>query len=143
MQTVTKGKKNYELLADVISKYQYGDVITHSQIEDIIGEVYGTAKYNSVISSAKKVLQEHGKAIENIRSHGYRVINPDDYIIHSARHYKRAFNEIKRGKSVLDCAPIENMTPDGKEKYRMVYDRSVLLEASMAGAQVEIKKLIR
>ena len=144
MNSVVKTKKKYELLVDVVSKYDYGDTITHQDIESIIGEHYRTAKYNSVVNQAKKhLLENHSKAIENMRGYGYRVIQPDDYVKRSLCHYKRGFNEIQKGKDILDYAPTENMSQEGRETYRAVYDRSVTLISSMAGAKVEIIGLSR
>lgn len=142
MDSVTKNKKKYELLVDVISKYEYGDTITHNDIESIIGEHYRSAKYNSVVNQAKKhLLENYSKAIENMRGYGYRVIKPDDYVHKSLGHYKRGFNEIQRGKNILDYAPTDDMTKEGLETYKKVYDRSVTLISSMAGAKTEIIRL--
>ena len=144
MESVEKKKKKYELLVDVVSKYCYGDTITHKDIESIIGEHYRTAKYNAVVNQAKKyLLQKHSKAIENVRGYGYRVIQPDDYVMHTLGHYKRGFNELQKGKDILDYAPERDMSDEAREIYRQVSDRSGQIIAAMGGVKSEFIRLNR
>lgn len=144
MNELIENKKKSEILAETIASMSYGDVITHKEIENIIEEKYGSSKYRSELSRAKRILlKEHNKCIESIRGDGYRIISPDDFTTESLRHYRRGFNSLQRGADVLENAPVKDMTADGVAAYRRVYDRSVLLLASMKGAQTELKVLAR
>ena len=84
MNELIRNKKKSEILADYIATLNYGDVILHSEIENIIEEKYGTPKYNAEIARTKKlILRKYHKIIENIRGDGYRIIKADDFVSHS------------------------------------------------------------
>ena len=142
MNEIIKNKKKSEILAEEIAKRDYGSVITHFEISEIIHESYPSQKYITVIQQAKKILTgKYGKILESIRGDGYRIIEPDDYVNDSLRHYKKGFNEIKKGTQTLEHAPQDKMSPEARTTYRQVSDRSRMLYASLKGAVVEIKTL--
>lgn len=141
MNEVLENKKKSEVLAEMIKTLNYGDVITHQQIANIIDEEYSSSRYTTTISKAKKLLLQEGIYLESIRGDGYRIVEPDNVVNHSLKHYKRGFNEMQKGYKTLTNAPVKNMTQEGKETYRRVYDRAVTLSASLKGAAVELKAL--
>lgn len=144
MNEIINGKKKSEILAEHISKMNYDDIIYHNEIEMIISEKYGTSKYNSEISRAKRImLDKYHRAIESIRGDGYRVVNADNFVRNSLRHYKRGFKAFNRGYNSLTHAPVNDMSADGKDEYKRVMDRCVLINASMKGVQAELKALSR
>jgi hypothetical protein len=141
MNEVINNKKKSEILAENISQLKYGDIISHQTISNVIDEVYPSNKYTSTIAKARKILLKNGICLENIVGDGYRVIEPDNFVNHSLRHYKRGFNEMQKGYDTLNYAPVKNMTPEGRETYRRVNDRAVTLAAAMKGVSVELKTL--
>lgn len=142
MNELVENKKKSEVLAEVFAGLNYGDVIKHEEISRFIETPYPSSKYMSTVQAAKKVLlNEYGKSLESIHGDGYRVVNPDDYVTHSLRHYKRGFNEFQKGSDLLGHAPVNDMTTEGREAYRRVNDRAVILQASIKGAVVELKTL--
>ena len=82
-----------------------------------------------------------GIILENIVGDGYRLIQPDNFVDQSLKHYKRGFNEMQKGYDTLDVAPTEKMTQAGLVRYRRVHDRAVTIAASMKGLSVELKEL--
>ena len=86
-------------------------------------------------------MKKYNKAIENIPGDGYRVVAPDDFVHQSLKHYKRGFNEMGKGYEVLEYAPVENMSVEGRDTYMRVHDRAIILRASMAGVKAELKTL--
>ena len=137
-------KKKSEVLAEEISKLPYGEIVYHSAISSIIGEKYGTQQYRQVVQAAKKILLvRYGVLIESIRKSGYRVVEPDNYVDNSLKHYKRGYKQFKQGSTVLTNAPTKDMTPEGLVEYRRVNDRAVTLQASLTGAVVELKALAK
>lgn len=136
-------KKPQEILAETILNSGYGEVITHKEIEKIIGiPRKNEHKYCQIIQAAKKILlYQYGKKLESIRGVGYRFVKPGDYVSNSLGHYKRGFREIKKGKDTLDLAPVNDMTAEERATYTCVHDRSIILHASMEGAMCELKTL--
>lgn len=144
MNEIIENKKKSEVLAEKINELNYGDIITHQQIADVIEEDYPSNKYTSTIAKARKILlKKYNKAIENIIGDGYRITNPDDFVQQSLKHYKRGFNEMQKGYDHLENAPIKDMTPEGLNAYRRVHDRAIILQASMRGTSVELKSLAK
>lgn len=142
MNEVIENKKKSEILAEKINELSYGDFISHEQMASVIEESYGSNKYSSTIAKARKILlKKYNKAIENIPGDGYRVVAPDDFVHQSLKHYKRGFNEMQKGYDHLEYAPVENMTIEGRDTYRRVHDRAIILQASMQGVKAELKTL--
>jgi hypothetical protein len=141
MNEILNNKKKSEILADKIKELNYGDIIFHNQIAEIIDEKYPSNKYTSTIAKARKILLKNGICLENVVGDGYRVVEPDNFVDHSLKHYKRGFNEMQKGYDTLTYAPTKDMTPEGRETYRRVNDRAVTLAAAMKGVSVELKTL--
>lgn len=137
-----ENKKKSEILAEKINEMNYGDFITHQQIAAVIKTEYPSNGYVSAIAKTKKILlKKYNKAIENIPGDGYRVVAPDDFVHQSLKHYKRGFNEMQKGYEHLEYAPVENMSVEGRDIYRRVHDRAIILQASMQGVKAELKTL--
>lgn len=141
MNEVLNNKKKSEVLVEEIEKLQYGDIISHKQIANVIEEEYPSNKYSSTIAKTKKILLKKGICLENIIGDGYRVLEPDNFVHQSLKHYKRGFNEMQKGYDTLEYAPTKNMTQEGRDTYRRVHDRAITLTAAMKGASVELKTL--
>lgn len=142
MNDLIQNKKKSEVLIEAIMSLNYGDVITHKIISEIIEEPYPSVKYNSVVQKVRKsLLKDYSRCIEAIFGEGYRVVQPDDFVNQSLKHYKKGFKEIQKGSDTLTHAPVSDMTEEGKTVYRRVHDRTVILNASLQGAKVELKKL--
>lgn len=141
MNEVLQNKKKSEILAEEIKKLDYGTIIPHMTISSIIKEDYPSNKYTTTISKARKILLQKGIVLENIVGDGYRIVEPDNIVDQSLKHYKRGFNEIKKGNDTLEYAPTKDMSPEGREVYRRVHDRSVTLAAHLKGVSVELKTL--
>lgn len=144
MNDLIQNKKKSEVLIEAIMSLNYGDVITHKIISEIIEEPYPSVKYNSVVQKVRKsLLKDYSRCIEAIFGEGYRVVQPDDFVNQSLKHYKKGFKEIQKGSDTLTHAPVSDMTEEGKTVYRRVHDRTVILNASLQGAKVELKKVKR
>lgn len=142
INTLTKTKS--EILADSIASLNYGDIIDHEQIEQLLGCDKESSAYANAVSKAKKKLRrEHSLAIESIRGVGYRVVKPDDYTEYALGYYKRGIHTMENGRDYLRNAPTRDMSPEARETFRRVNDRAVILEASMRGVRTELKMLAR
>lgn len=141
MNEVLNNKKKSEILAKKIQTLHYGDIITHRQIADSINENYPSNKYTTIISKTRKILKKHGIFLESIVGDGYRIVEPDNVVNQSLKHYKRGFHEMQKGYETLEYAPTKDMTPEGRDTYRRVHDRAITLTAAMKGASVELKTL--
>ena len=132
------------ILVSSIKDLQYGDIIPHENLAQMIDETYGTSHYRSLITKAKKILEnQYGIFLQSVHGEGYKIVKPDDTTDVSLGHYKRGFKAMNKGYKALKNAPISQMTAEGRERYRKVADRAELLNASMQGVHVELKTLAR
>lgn len=142
MNEIIENRKKSEILAEKLNELNYGNFISHDEISAMIEEPYPSNKYTSTISKTKKILlKKYNKAIQNIVGDGYRIVEADDFVQQSLKHYKRGFVEMGKGYEMLEHAPTKDMTEEGLTTYRRVHDRAVILAASMRGVSVELKTL--
>lgn len=141
MNDLIKNITKAECLANYIENLEYGEVITHQKIENIIECKYGNQRYNSIVSKAKWLLLEKEKFIENIRGQGYRVVEPDKYTDESIKYLKKGFNEISKSDKIQKYAPVDLMSMQQAQVHRNVSDRLSVLKAHVYGAKAEIKLL--
>lgn len=105
MVGIMKNKKKSELLAEYIQTLHYGDIITHEQIAGSIDVEYKSNQYATIISQTRKILQQHGIFLEIIKGNGYRVVEPDNVVNESLKHYKRCLLQCKKGMIRLIMPP--------------------------------------
>lgn len=134
-------KKIVQSLVDKISAMDYGDTITHMDIERVTGISRHSPKYGSVMSRAKRQLQEEGKMIVNVWNVGYRVLEPDEYSQQAISRIVTGGKWITKGKKVLHHAPVAKMSEGGRRTHQLVSDRTMILEAAVAGAATEVRML--
>ena len=139
-----ENKVRAEVLENFIAKHNYGDIIFHSEIEQVIDSTRNSNRYTSTIAKTRELLlNNHQMAIENVPGQGYRLVNPDDFTNYSLGFYKRGINTMKKGQNYLNNAPVHNMSKEALETYRRVNDRAIRLNAAMSGVAVELKTLAR
>jgi len=142
MQENNEKQKIQDVLAEMISKYDYGTTINHDWISHVANIAYGTNRYKSLITKTKRILiKKYNKVLESVKGVGYRIILPDEYTDNTLGHYKRGFKELQRGYEVIESAPTAEMSPEGLEIHKRIHDRSTVLLASMQGAKAELKML--
>lgn len=128
-------------LIEHVIQLEYGSIMPHYEIEQIIEEKQKSDQYKSVIASAKKELLALGKMIENIHGVGYRVTNPDDYTAQSIKYATAGARAISKGAKILDKAPLKDMSQEGVQEYNAVADRMKMLNAFVSGSKVELRML--
>lgn len=126
---------------ELVMSKNYGDTISHEELLAAMQEQGMSRTYRDAIQAAAKQCINGGKMIESIHSYGYRVVNPDDYTRQATRRLMAGARKIDSGAKILQYAPVKDMSVDGLETYTRVTDRMRILQASVAGAQVEIRML--
>lgn len=136
-----KTNKQVESLVNYIMQKNYGDIVYHQEIAEIIGAQYNSYQYRSVVNSAKKKLLESGRMIESVRKSGYQVVEPDNYTNSSVKQVVAGARKIDKGVKIMRHAPVKDMSTVGLESYNRVNDRLHILQAAMTGSKVEITML--
>lgn len=134
-------KEAIDALVAAVEAMDYGAVMSFRDIGHIIGQQYGSMRYNDILQAARKRLVATGHMIVNMRGIGYKVCNPDDYTGEGVRLMRQGAKRIDRGVRIMDHAPVKDMSPAAREAHNRVNDRMRLLQAAMSGASVEIHML--
>ena len=133
----------HERLVETVASMNYGDPITHETIASIIGERAGTNKYRSIVRKASKILRNKGKMIESIRSIGYRVTRPENYLDHVINNTEIATRRITTAKEIADSTPTDQLNQQQLTALRQITDTLTITYAYMTGKSVEVKTLAR
>ena len=142
METLIENKKRYELLSEEFMKLNYGDILKHEDIAQIIQSDYPSRDYQVQVGLALKHLwKKYQRKVKNVRKVGYRVIVPDEYTNETLNCYLSGVQKIKEGTDIMNYAPVNSMTQEGREAYRRVQDKALAFNASVQGSIVELKLL--
>lgn len=143
MNELIKQKEKWEVLFAKVSSMQYGEVISHSEIADIVQEKYRSQAYQTVIDKAKWKLLEVGKTIRSVRGQGYRVLEPDNYTDYSLKYMQQSLVSVKKSDKIQRYAPVDKMSFEQQSIHRQVSDRMSVLKAHMSGTSIEVKMLAK
>lgn len=144
MENTQKKNIRQERIKALVDKFltmEYGDTLEHYKIEAIINLRQKDRDYQSVIQAAKKQLEEMGRTVKCTRKVGYQLVMPDEYSDLAAHYVQDATKRIRHSKRILDHAPEDKMTPEGRDMYRHMKDRMTTLAAFMQGARTEVREL--
>ncbi|MCL2160108.1 MAG: hypothetical protein FWH48_11935 [Oscillospiraceae bacterium] len=141
MNELISNKKKWEVFCEYAAGRDYGEIIPHKAIAEMIGESYGTGKYRSAITMARTALLKQGKYIESIVGKGYRVAFPDDYSQLAISKFTQGARSIQKGCEVMEYAPMDSMSEGGRTVHRALTDRVKLISASVISSCVELNLL--
>lgn len=120
---------------------EYGETMHHYEIAALVETNERSPEYRQLLGSAQKKLLDCGKMIENVRGVGYRVTDPDEYTKQSAKCVISGARKINKGSTILQNAPVKDMSAQGIQAYNSIFDRMKILQAAVSGARVEINML--
>lgn len=131
----------YKMIDETI-KYimdsDYGDIITHEDMADLLELSKGSQLYYFAISRMNKTLLNKSKMLVNIPKVGYQIVKPDDYSGCAVKTYIKGVKKMKLSKKILEKAPTDLMSQEAINKHNMVYDRVC---AKLANADAGVKEL--
>jgi hypothetical protein len=137
-------KENWEVLVnDILQNKKYGDFISHRELSSILKMPINDKDYHHVIGRANKYLTEKGRRLKNVYKAGYMVLEPDRYIEEAERKFKAGTRRAKEALAILVYAPVELMSIEAKENYRMA-EKTIRQAVVLAiGGLTEVKLLNR
>ena len=134
-------KEAIDRLVEAVEERDYGDILNYAEIGNIIDQKYGSTAYNDIVQNARKRLIVAGHMIVNVRGIGYKVCPPDNYTGEGVRYMRQGARHIDRGAKIINHAPVNDMSQNGREVHNRVNDRMMRLQAAMAGASTELHML--
>jgi len=127
--------------SEYIMNFGYGYTICHEELEEILGVKKVEALYRRLMSQIMKVCLEKSHMLVNIRGVGYKLTEPDDYGDYSIRQYKIGAKRLEKGKSILQYAPIEKMSEQGRAVTNNILEKAETLHAAIVNGVVEMNLL--
>jgi len=143
MKSTAVNRLRYEPLIDAVMAMPYRSVISREEISRLVQEPVGTRKFYGLIGQARRKLEVHGRVLKTLNSQGYQLLHPDDCADAAIHLYKQGGRAISRGARILNYALVDEMTPDARNRYREVYEKSRVIHAGLQGAVVELNLLAR
>lgn len=131
----------WEILADFIVNKDYGDVITHGEITEVINVEREDNQYRYILQKAKKRALVAGKMIESMKNIGYRIVMPDNYSEATVNQFNRGFKCFDKGVTISQHAPKDKMSNEALVRHRSVNDRALNIYAAVKGSCVELETL--
>lgn len=142
IKTKKENKKQiWEVMLEEFNQFTYGDTITHNRLERITGVSRNSGYYRSAIAKVKKIMQAQSKMIASVRGEGYRIVEPNEYVYHSASKVSSSCRKMKQALDIQLSAPVDKMTDADRNISQRVLDRLMVVNATMQGERTTIKML--
>lgn len=128
-------------LIDKILNSDYGDIITHKEIGEIIEEEPGTQFYYFKISKANKKLLNKSKMLQNINRVGYKIVEPGEYCDVAVKTLIKGRDKMLHSKKIMEKAPTNKMTSLEIKRHNETYDRLSTFVANVKAGVNSVKKV--
>ena len=105
-----KIKQPYEKLIEYIERHpNRGNVVLHSDIEQITGLIYGSTRYGYAVSKAKKELTKKQLRFRSVHGVGYRIMEHSEYDDDAASQVIQASNHLSNAKFISDNTNVSKL----------------------------------
>ena len=127
--------------ANKIIGMEYGDVIMHSEIAEMIGADYRTKGYYTAMRKIHKICLENSKFLESVHKIGYRIVIPDDYSKNARNQIEKGVKRIIVAEAIMAYAPLDEMSVIARQRHLEQADHIRRLSAYMTAGSVEVNLL--
>ena len=124
-----------------ITSMEYGKVIMHEEIAELIACSYPSKKYRAVLAKLKSLCLEKSKNLESVKGLGYRITEPDNYEFVARGYLKKAARSSDKSNKVMNYAPVDKMSMLARQRHRDISDHIARLRAHMRAGVVEVNLL--
>lgn len=112
------------IVAEMAASRAYGVLIEYSELAEALGipdTERGRPQLRQAVSAARPILlKDYSKTLTPERNRGYRVALPGEFAGIAQDHRSRADKQISKALAVIDHAPIDDMTPEERQRYQAV-----------------------
>jgi hypothetical protein len=102
----------------------YGTLIEYSELAEALGVPdtdRGRPQLRQAVSAARPILlKDYRKTLTPDRGKGYRIAWPGEFAGIAQDHRSRADQQISKALAIIDHAPVNDMTPDERQRYQAV-----------------------
>lgn len=100
-------------LRPVLVDATHGAVLTYEQLTVTLGvDAHDRRARTAIWQVANELLREHRKAVENVRTVGYRVVRANEHVRLSRGQQQRASRRLRRAVQVVVHVDYADLTPD-------------------------------
>lgn len=120
-----------------------GDEFSHAQVAITAQETEGSCRYRSVISAARKRLEEEHKiGLRSVRGFGYARAFPAEHFREGGKKIRCAYRRYKSGKKTIEHVDLEEATQQLRDQVVQAQRTIGMFEESLKGATQEIMRRI-
>jgi hypothetical protein len=120
---VKKSAEKIERLYNFIVVKEYGDVILHREIEEIIGLSHELKQYSIYVKNAKDKLIKKSKVLKAIPGIGYQILKPNQVSGFTYRAYiHKALKSYDYSEFILENLNTKNLSEDRLQEFHDVQE---------------------
>lgn len=139
----TRPHPEWRVIVDLFRALDYGQSLAHRVVCEATSLRAESTEYYRHISQARRVLlRDHGIEVESEPGKGYRRVEPGRYGERSKRDLRLGGKRIRRGRKVLEVAPVHLMTPEQVKEIEHATQRLNLLVAQMTSTIRSMKNVL-
>lgn len=121
MKRKTKNSEKSDKLYFFLKSKQYGEIVYHSELEEILGVSHNLNIYSGYLRNVKTKLVLHSKILKAIPGVGYQVLKPNQVSSYTYRQYiNRTLNMYNFSEYILQNLDTSNLSKDRKDEYKEV-----------------------
>lgn len=107
----------WKMLIKAFSTSDYGTLITHEDIERILGCKRSEKRYYNLVKRWKReMLREASRQIECVTNKGYEIVKPEAFRLSAKRQMTLAHKRARAAGEIIIKAPVELMSEEEKVK---------------------------
>ncbi len=143
-ENVYKHPEWKRLLEALGNKLEIGRLYTYKELEEAAGvDIHKPRGRRQFLHFAAEVLERESLHFENVRTEGYRVVQPKEQASCGMRHVVRGKRQIRHARKIVSNVRYEHMTAQEKVIAIDLAIRIRRLEEVVVEQSKEIKKLSR
>lgn len=151
MAKIEREKKIDGYVEDILTKYNYGDIITLDYLERLFDVRRDDVEFGYLTVRLKNQLIEVGCILSNVLGEGYKILFPSEVPLEVYRRYaKSGVNRFKKGLYILNSVDKKMLTEEEKKQFDLfentlasltINSENTLLSAQAILGEVKMKEL--
>lgn len=111
-------KKVEGYIKDIITKFNYGDLITTEYLEHLLGIDREETEFMYLVGSLKNNLIEYGCILSSVLGQGYKILYPNEVPQEVYKKYAvQSLNRISKGLKIMSYVDRTMLTEDEKRQF--------------------------
>ena len=132
-----------QLLMERLLDMPEGEIITHSEIEELVFIKRGQPKYYKFMRDIDKEMVYFGKGIRVIKGRGYMIIGAEAIVDKALKVVKNTEKKIGSALNLIEGIDRDQLNEEYKSKFDIIYTKFNQIHKNLAGGVKELILLDR